>query len=99
MHFDLNFSELVCNLKIEKIIIFGNLTMKSNDLDLLIVSDDYEVMYNHKRIKISKKFIHSIKKLDLICLTLKEFNELQIRPNQFSINILTKGEVLYERRI
>ncbi|MEN6328601.1 MAG: hypothetical protein ABFD18_20635 [Syntrophomonas sp.] len=94
---DLDYSELIDYLQIFKIILYGSL-LETSDLDLVIISDDFECMFIHKRISIAKKCLKTKRKLDLICLTIDEFEKLQKTPNQFSVNILIEGELLYEGR-
>ncbi|PJI09231.1 MULTISPECIES: hypothetical protein [Clostridium] len=94
----IEFTDLINIMEINKIIYYGRKTMNSNDIDLVVVSDDFESMYDYKRLNVVKKYIRSKKKLDLICLTIKEFNELiDIRSKYFS-NVMERGEILYERR-
>ncbi|CAH2213879.1 hypothetical protein [Tepidibacter aestuarii] len=96
---DLDYSELIVHLQIEKIIRYGTISSELSDLDLLIVSNDFESMFMPKRLSVTKKYVKAKRKLDLICLTSEEFEKLQKKPNQFSVNILIKGELLYERRV
>lgn len=96
---ELDYSELIDYLQVEKIIRYGTLTTQTSDLDLVIISDDFENMFVHKRLSVTKKYLKGNRKLDLICLTNDEYGKLKRNPNSFSINILIKGELLYERRI
>ncbi|MEN0664618.1 hypothetical protein [Caldifermentibacillus hisashii] len=92
-----NFKELINILNIEKIIIFGNKNFESNDIDLLIISSDFEEMYTIKRREFVRRYINSNKKLDLICLTPCEYQRMKRFPNKFSTDIILKGEVVYAR--
>lgn len=96
---ELDYSELIDYLQVEKIIRYGTLSTNTSDLDLVIISDDFESMFVHKRLSVTKKYLKSNRKLDLICLTNDEFRRLKRNPNSFSVNILTKGVLLYGRRI
>lgn len=94
----LHFEELLHIFVIEKIIIFGNKSRESNDIDLLIISDDFEEMYSAKRINSVLRYVNISKKLDLICLTSNEFYRMKKFPTEFSKEILLNGEIIYERR-
>lgn len=96
---EFDYSELIDYLQVEKIICYGTLSTEISDLDLVIISDDFESMFIHKRLSITKKYLKGNRKLDLICLTNAEYRKLKNNPNSFSVNILIKGELLYERRI
>ncbi|MCR2043778.1 hypothetical protein [Anaerosalibacter massiliensis] len=96
---ELDYSELIDYLQVEKIIRYGTLSTQTSDLDLVIISDDFESMFVHKRLSVTKKYLKGNRKLDLICLTNDEYRKLKRNPNSFSVNILIKGELLYERRI
>lgn len=96
---EIDYSELIDYLKVEKIIHYGTLSTQTSDLDLVIISDDFESMFVHKRLSVTKKYLKGNRKLDLICLTNDRYRKLKKNPNSFSANILIKGELLYERRI
>lgn len=91
----LEIENLLKNMNIIRIIQYGNTDIECCDYDLIVVSDSFQDMYNHKRVSICKKYLVSDKSLDLICLTELEFHKLIENPSTFSIEIIRKGEVLY----
>lgn len=92
-----DYSILTENLNIEKIILYGNSEHYSNDIDLLIVSDDFRDMFFFKRINKVIEYIETDNILDPICLTNIEYCKLLNYPNEFSRKIISKGETIYER--
>lgn len=94
----MNFSKLTDLYNIDFIIEFGE-TCKTqrNDIDLLIVSNDFEDMFIHKRKKLAERYIISETKIDPICITLKEFERMQKGKSIFAKQIL-KGVILYDSR-
>ncbi|MCY8129387.1 nucleotidyltransferase domain-containing protein [Bacillus spizizenii] len=94
----LNLCTLLLFLDIEKIVLFGNRSSKSKDIDLLIISDDFDSMYSAKRINYVARKLNVSKKLDLICLTLNEYHKMKKFPTEFSKQILLNGEIIYEKR-
>ncbi|MFP3324427.1 hypothetical protein R0K05_15185 [Planococcus sp. SIMBA_160] len=91
----MNFSILLLALDIEFIILFGNKSNLSNDIDLLIISNDFKLMYSAKRVQYVKKYLHCDKKLDLICVTSDEYERMMEYPTKFSKQIIKNGEIIY----
>ncbi|MDK7489685.1 MULTISPECIES: hypothetical protein [Bacillus cereus group] len=92
-----NFSALVLAIDIEKILLFGNKSITSNDIDLLVVSNDFELMYSSKRVQYVKKYLNSTKKIDLICVTVEEYKKMIKYPTELSKQIIKSGEIVYEK--
>lgn len=86
------------NLSISKAYLFGGqmLSDKSKDIDLLIVSEDFEGV---SRIKRREKVILNFKneKIDPICLSLNEYTRLVKSKSLFLKAILRKSELVYEK--
>ncbi len=95
----MNIELLVKTLSIEKIIIYGNRAITSNDIDLLIVSDDFIDIFRQKRKKLVKRLISSDKPIDPICLTIHEYKVLLDSNDNYRLNIIEKGEILYDKSI
>ncbi|WP_458411536.1 hypothetical protein ACNQFZ_11755 [Schinkia sp. CFF1] len=94
----MNFSNLTNLYKIDLIIEFGETSiMQRNDIDLLIVSDDFDDMFMHKRRNLVKGCIVSELVIDPICITLEEFERFQKGNSIFAKQIL-KGAILYDSR-
>jgi predicted nucleotidyltransferase len=92
------FGDLTNLFEIELIIEFGETSnIRRNDIDLLIVSNDFEDMFTHKRKRLVQKCIISDPEIDPICITLEEFVRLQKGDSIFAKQIL-KGAIIYDSR-
>ena len=83
IHKDLN-----REFKINDLYIFGNKSTQ-NDIDILIVSDDFVNISRTKRKMLVKKISF---KLDPICLTTREFKKLKLSKSSLWNTISTKGK-------
>lgn len=92
----MNFMNLLETISIEKVVQFGNMSQSSSDVDLLVISDDFESMYPNKRQFFIKQLIQASKPLDAICLTTKEYRKLKERSDPFSNNIKQTGRIIYD---
>ena len=99
-----HFSDLTIDLDllneyliIEKIILFGNMKADARDIDLLIVSDDFQDMYAKKRKDFIYKGLTALKKIDVLCLTNRQYEKMVSVENEFNKNLFRKGVIVYER--
>ena len=88
-------SILTNSLKIDKIIQFGNMSSQANDIDLLVVSDDFKEVFHHKRKSIIRNWLQSNKHIDVICLTKNEYLSLKKSESPFYRNIKL-GSIIYD---
>ena len=95
----MDISLLVNTLSIEKIIIYGNRACTSNDIDLLIVSDDFIDVFRQKRKKLVEGLISSDKPIDPICLTNCEYRILLDSSDDYRTNVIERGEIIYDKSI
>lgn len=94
----INLSYLTRFYKVDLIIEFGETSnSERNDIDLLIISDDFEDMFTHKRKKMVENCIISNYLIDPICVTSDEFCKMKNGDSNFTKQIL-KGDILYDRR-
>lgn len=74
--------------KIAYLFVFGN-KFSEKDIDILIVSNDFEnISFTKRKMLIQKTSLY----LDPICLTLKEFERLKCSQSSLWSTISTKGE-------
>ena len=85
-------NEILNSFNISLIIRFGNREISANDLDLLIVSDDFIGISNYKRAEIIK-FINPL--VDPICFTRLEFEIFQNKNNTLYRKIKSDSTILY----
>lgn len=83
---------LINYFSIELIIRFGNINEDAQDIDLLIVSDDFLGVSNLKRKQLITKFDSRI---DPICLTLLQFQRLKKSNSSLYNSILSNHKILY----
>jgi len=74
--------------KINEIFLFGN-KLAQNDIDVLVVSDDFANISRTKRKMLIKK---TSLKLDPICLTTQEFEKLKRSKSSLWSIISTEGQ-------
>jgi len=92
---------LIRYLEVDKIIVFGSFVarereQRKRDIDILIVSNDFELMSSFMRRNVVKKCMEGLN-VDPICMTKKEFNRLKKNNTAFSRQILKTGKIYYER--
>lgn len=85
-------------LDVHTIMLFGSILNKSNprDIDLLIVSDDFEDMFIFKRKQQVQQLVES-NTIDPVCVTVEEFLNMKVSGSGFSKQILLTGRVIYEK--
>ncbi len=81
---------LTKEFKIYKLFLFGN-SSKQSDIDILIVSNDFKNISQMKRKMLIKK---NSSKLDPICLTYKELQNLKNSNSSLWKKISTEGQRL-----
>ncbi len=91
----LNIEPLITCFSIKFIIQYGNRCINSNDIDLLIISDDFATIYLPKRKKLVISILNSRKKIDPICLTNKELKLYLSTQNPYYLKIMKEGVILY----
>lgn len=69
------------DIKIEKVILFGSHARgdagENSDIDLIIVSDDFEGIKSIKRAAKMYSYWNSLAPVDFLCYTKSEFNKLK----------------------
>lgn len=95
----IDINALIKRIDVEKVILFGNIVNDDGaDIDILVVSDDFEDMLIFKREQVVKSLIDSDKTIDPICVTLSEYRRMKATKNYFVSQVLSKGMIIYERR-
>jgi hypothetical protein len=91
-------------LKIKGLFIMGSYATgtqhKSSDLDLLLISDDFNGMPQFKRKLLVKNIANTYFCLDPICLTCNEFNLLKETKRDFFLEnmvLIKGGDIINER--
>lgn len=74
------------------IVQFGNNTDNANDIDLLIVSNDFNFISRLKSRELLKRIDE---KIDALCLTVNQFNELKKRKCSLYNSILKTNSIKY----
>lgn len=96
-------NSLITNYKPEKIILFGSFANNKNkihkwsDIDLVIVKDTPLPFLD--RIKEVLLILKPKVGIDLLIYTPEEFRKLSLERNFFKSEIISKGKVIYERKI
>ncbi|SFS95683.1 nucleotidyltransferase domain-containing protein [Mucilaginibacter polytrichastri] len=85
------------NLDVLKVYLFGNYNASSkNDIDLLIICDDFDGVSRMKRMeKVLLNF--SDEKVDPVCITSNEFTRLLQQKSLFITIALKKSLLIYEK--
>ena len=86
------------NISIYKAYVFGGYLVDNNskDIDLLVISEDFEGVSRLKRNeKVNLNF--SSKLIDPVCLTVKEYERLVQEKSVFLNMILANASKIYER--
>lgn len=85
-------------LDVHTIILFGSILDRNNpkDIDLLIVSDEFEDMFFLKRKQHIRQLLKS-EKIDPICVTVSEYLKMKNNGSVFSQQILSTGRIIYEK--
>ncbi|TNE71753.1 hypothetical protein EP331_08845 [bacterium] len=85
------------NLDIAKAYLFGSSTIGTGkDLDILIISDDFEGVSRIKRAeKVKLNFL--TENIDPVCISEKEFERLTKQNSLFLSDILKSAILIYER--
>lgn len=89
---DLN--QLLSFIHVVAVVQYGNRSSTAADIDLLIISDDFENMFFSKRQHLINTLLQAGKKLDLLCLTQQEWTTYQKSRPVYCQNIL-QGVFLY----
>lgn len=90
-------------LKVEALFIMGSYANGSqcnnSDLDLLLISEDFKGIPQFKRKLLVNNIVNSPTKVDPICLTINEFNNVSTTDRDFFLEdmILIKGDIQNER--
>ncbi|RFZ78541.1 hypothetical protein DS742_12765 [Lacrimispora amygdalina] len=84
---------------IKCIILFGNTSVSSKDIDLLIISENFSSIFIFKRAALVRSILSTAKKIDPICLTPTELADYIEKQNPFYLNILKKGTLIYGNKI
>jgi hypothetical protein len=83
----------ILNLFETKLIVqFGNKTENANDIDLLIVSNDFNFISRLKARELLKRIDE---KIDALCLTVDQFNELKKQKSSLYNSILKTNSIKY----
>lgn len=83
----------ILNLFETKLIVqFGNKNDNANDIDLLIVSNDFNFISRRKSREILKRIDE---KIDALCLTVKQFNDLKKQKSSLYSSILKTNSIKY----
>jgi len=97
--FDHSIEYLCRYIDVFRVIVFGSFFGTRNqesDIDILIVSDDFENIFTFKRIELVKKcFAYNY--IDPVCLTKGEYQLALENGTKFSKNVMKYGRVVYER--
>lgn len=83
---------LIDYFSVELIVRFGNRSEDAQDIDLLIVSNDFLGISNIKRKQLITKFDNRI---DPVCLTSLQLEQLKKSRSSLYQSILSKHEILY----
>jgi predicted nucleotidyltransferase len=88
----------ILNLDVIKIYLFGSCVNGiGNDVDLLIISNDFEGVSRTKRMeKVMLNFFDI--KVDPVCITSNEFDRLLNQKSIFLTEILKTALLIYERK-
>jgi predicted nucleotidyltransferase len=86
------------NLDVVKIYLFGSyINGNGNDVDLLIISNDFEGVSRAKRQeKVMLNFLDT--NVDPVCVTTNEFDRLLKQKSIFLTKILKTALLIYERK-
>lgn len=90
----MDLTKLLSSIHVVTIIQFGNLEATAEDVDVLIISDDFSVMFLSKRIRFVKSILRAENPIDPLCLTRQEWKVFKQNRPVFCKNIL-QGELLY----
>jgi predicted nucleotidyltransferase len=92
----MDISQLLRAVKIDKIIQYGNMSKGASDIDLLVISDDFNDIFIQKRRDFAKDRIIADKITDVICLTKKEHMLYKSEKNPYYENIKKSGRIIYD---
>lgn len=78
-------------IRVERVMLFGSavqgvLPHEFQDIDILVVSDSFRNVPQNKRKEIVRKCVNSAR-LDPLCLTVQQFNEMISDPSDFTKSI------------
>lgn len=87
----------LANLDICEAYLFGSAVKGDcNDIDILVVSEDFDGVSRFKRAeKVKSNF--PFQNIDVVCLTRKEFDRLMMQKSLFLTEILKSSILIYER--
>lgn len=85
------------NLDIYEAYLFGSAVKgDGNDIDILVVSEDFDGVSRLKRAE-KVKYNFPFQNIDVVCMTKKEFDRLIMQKSLFLREILKSAILIYER--
>lgn len=90
----MDLTKLLSTIQVVAAIQYGNREATAADIDVLIISDDFSVMFFSKRIRLVESVLQAEKPIDPLCLTRQEWIAYKRTRPVFCKNIL-QGVFLY----